>query len=54
LELQFLLQQLKKGENNFKLDVKSGFLNGELKEEVYVEQPQDFGLKSQEEKIHKS
>ncbi|MCI36101.1 reverse transcriptase, partial [Trifolium medium] len=33
------------------LDVKSAFLNGKLGKEVYVEQPQGFVIKGQEDKV---
>nr|GEX54536.1 hypothetical protein [Tanacetum cinerariifolium] len=42
-----------KGWNIYKLDVKSAFLYESLEEEVYVQQPQGYIQKNQEQKVYK-
>lgn len=42
-----------KGYNLFQLDVESTFLIGILKEEGYVDQPQGFVIKNEEEMVYK-
>ena len=41
-----------KGWKTYQLDVKSAFLNGYLQDEIYVEQPEGFQVKGQEEKVY--
>lgn len=42
-----------KGWNVYQLDVKSAFLYGELKKEVYVDQPEGFIKHEEEEKVYR-
>lgn len=37
----------------YQLDVKSVFLHGELKEDVYIEQPQGFEVNGEADKVYK-
>ena len=41
-----------KGWKVYQLDVKSAFLNGFLEEEIYVEQPEGFAVKGQEDDVY--
>lgn len=41
-----------KGWKVFQLDVKFAFLNGFLKVEIYVEQPEEFAVQGHEEKMY--
>ena len=42
-----------KGWKTHHMDVKTTFLNGDLKEYVYMDQPEGFAIKSQEQKVCK-
>ncbi|XP_074362600.1 uncharacterized protein LOC141702909 [Apium graveolens] len=42
-----------KGWKLYELDVKSAFLNGDLEEKIYVDQPDGFVIKGQEGKVYK-
>ncbi|PKI72239.1 hypothetical protein CRG98_007376 [Punica granatum] len=48
-----LAVEAQKGCKVYHLDVKSAFLNGVLKEEIYVEQPKGFIAKGKEDKVYK-
>jgi len=37
----------------YQMDVKTAFLNDELNEEIYMEQPEEFIVKGQEHKVCK-
>lgn len=43
----------KKGWSLFHLDIKSAFLNGEMSEEVYVEQTIVFEVEREHEKVYR-
>ena len=43
---------VEKGWRVYQLDVKSTFLNGLLKEKIYVEQPEGFVVKGQEDDVY--
>ncbi|RVW24162.1 Retrovirus-related Pol polyprotein from transposon TNT 1-94 [Vitis vinifera] len=45
-----LVLDTQKGWKIYQLDVKSAFLNGYLKEEIFVEQPEGFAVKDKEDK----
>ena len=47
----FLAYAIQKGFKVYQMDVKSAFLNGELKEEVYVEQPPGFEERDASDKV---
>ena len=37
----------------YQMDVKTTFLNGELKETIYMQQPEGFKIEGQEDKVYK-
>ena len=37
----------------YQMDVKTTFLNGELREDIYMDQPEGFQVKGQEDKVYK-
>lgn len=47
-----LALSVQKGQKVYQLDVKSNFLNGYLQEEIFIEQPEGFEAKGQEEKVY--
>ena len=42
-----------KGWSVYQLDVKSAFLHGELNETVFIEQPQGYEVKGEEDKVYR-
>ncbi|KAG8480142.1 hypothetical protein CXB51_024952 [Gossypium anomalum] len=52
IKLLFALAAQKKWQIH-QLDVKSAFLNGFLKEEIYIEQPDGFQVQGQEDKVYR-
>ena len=49
----FLALAACKGWEVYQLDVKSAFLHGELQEAVFIEQPQGYEVKGEEDKVYK-